>query len=158
MRAGQPIIVIATDAHRSAFSLALRARGLDPEALLSGRFAIWLDARETLASFMEGGLPDPDLFSATVGSVFERVLEKRQYLVVRAYGEMVDLLSRDGNIAGAIALEQLWNDLGRKYKYSLLCGYSLDNFLHESGVEAFRRICGQHTHALPLGALAQNVA
>jgi hypothetical protein len=157
LRAGQPIIVIATEPHRKAFAEGLRAIGLDPDAMFSG-LAIWLDARETLASFMEGGLPNRELFMATVGSVFERVLDRRNYLVVRAFGEMVDLLSKDGNAEGAILLEQMWNELGRKYKYSLLCGYSLDNFLHETGLDAFRKVCSHHTHALPVESLDQNVA
>jgi hypothetical protein len=107
---------------------------------------------------MESGLPDRELFTATVGSVFEMLLEKRQYLLVRAFGEMVDLLSKDGNTDGAIMLEQLWNELAAKYKYSLLCGYALDNFLHEAGVPAFRRVCDHHTGARLLDDLQQNVA
>jgi hypothetical protein len=158
IRAGQPIIVIATAAHRRAFAKGLREKGVDPDEIMSGRIAIWLDARETLASFMEGGLPNRELFTATVGSVFEKLLDKRHYLVVRAYGEMVDLLWKDANSEGAIILEQLWNELAQKYKYSLLCGYSLDNFLHETGVEGFRRVCGHHSHALPLESLEKNVA
>ncbi|HST06938.1 MAG TPA: MEDS domain-containing protein [Gemmatimonadaceae bacterium] len=149
IRVGQPIIVIATEAHRKAFSVGLRDIGLDPDRVLSGRLAIWLDAQETLASFMEGGMPNPELFTATVGSVFARLLDKRHYLVVRAYGEMVDLLWKSGNCEGACALEQLWNDLANKYKYSLLCGYSVENFLHETGAEGLRRVCGHHTNVLP---------
>jgi hypothetical protein len=147
IRVGQPIIVIATEAHRQAFANGLRAQRLDPDALLAGRLAIWLDARETLESFMENGLPNRELFNATVGSVFARILDKRQYLVVRAFGEMVDLLWKAGNSEGAILLEELWNDLAHQYKYSLLCGYSVDNFMHEAGVAAFRRVCDHHTGA-----------
>lgn len=158
VRVGQPIIVIATEAHRRAFAEGLRARGLDQDALLAGRLAVWLDARDTLAAFMEGGLPDRELFMATVGSIFEKLLEKRQYLLVRAFGEMVDLLAKDGNADGAIRLEQLWNELATKYKYSLLCGYSVDNFLHEAGVATFRRVCDYHTSARLLDDLQQNVA
>jgi hypothetical protein len=149
LRAGQPIIVIATGAHRSAFSEGLRGRGLDPDELFSGRTAVWLDARETLSAFMEGARPNRELFLATVGSVFERVLQKRYYLIVRAYGEMVDLLWKDGNIDGAIELEQLWNELAETYKYSLLCAYALDNFVHPAGLQGFQRVCDQHSHALP---------
>ncbi|MFL5529839.1 MAG: MEDS domain-containing protein [Gemmatimonadaceae bacterium] len=158
IRVGQPIIVIATAEHRRTFGERLEEIGLDPDKLFSGRLAVWLDARETLASFMEGALPNRDLFLATVGSVFERLLEKRYYLVVRAYGEMVDLLWKDGNIEGAIAVEQLWNELAIHYRYSLLCGYSLDNFLHEAGESKLRRVCGHHSRALPLESLDQNVA
>ena len=58
----------------------MRERGLDTDELFSGRLAVWLDAHETLASFMEGALPSRELFMATVGSVFERLLNKRSYL------------------------------------------------------------------------------
>jgi MEDS: MEthanogen/methylotroph, DcmR Sensory domain len=158
IRVGQPIIVIATDAHRRAFIEGLRAKGLDPEKFYSGILAVWLDARETLNAFMEGALPNRELFMATVGSVFERLLGRRYYLVVRAYGEMVDLLWKDGNTEGAVELEKLWNELADRYKYSLLCGYAVDNFLHEAGAEGFKRVCNHHTRALPLEGLEQNVA
>lgn len=156
--AGQPIVVIATEAHRELFAEGLRERGLDPDELYSGRLAVWLDARETLASFMEGALPSRELFQATVGSVFERLLNKRSYLTIRGYGEMVDLLWQDGNADAAILLEQLWNDLADRYAYSLLCGYSFDNFLKEGGIDGFRRVCTHHTHALPLDSQGRDVA
>jgi hypothetical protein len=148
--AGQPIVVIATEAHRSRFADGLRARGLDIDELSWGRLAVWLDARETLASFMVADRPSRTLFLATVGNVFERLLNKRSYLIVRGYGEMVDLLWKEGNEEGAIRLEQLWNELADRYSYSLLCGYSVDNFQHSGCVDAFRRVCSQHGHALPL--------
>lgn len=149
VRVGQPLIVIATAAHRIAFAKELRARGLDTDEILSGREATWLDARETLEAFMEGGHPNAELFRATVGSVFDVVLRKRHYLVVRGYGEMVDLLTQDGNLEGAMLLEGLWNELAAKYAYSLLCGYSLDNFLHEAGPQNIKRVCSHHNHSLP---------
>ena len=148
-RAGQPLIVIATEPHRKAFMTALRERDLDPDELLSGREAIWLDARETLNAFMDGEIPNRELFMATVGSVFERVLRKRHYRIVRGYGEMVDLLAQYGNLEGAVLLEELWNELAEKYSYSLLCGYSFNNFLHETGAHGVRRVCEHHTHTHP---------
>ncbi|HJP84880.1 MAG TPA: MEDS domain-containing protein [Gemmatimonadaceae bacterium] len=158
IRVGQPIIVIATPAHRRAFGDGLRARNLDPDQLFAGRLAIWLDARETLNSFMEEGVPNRDMFMATVGSVFERLLDKRHYLVVRAFGEMVDLLWKAGNVDGAISLEKHWNELAMRYKYSLLCGYSIDNFVAEAGVAGFRRVCDHHSSARLLDGPQQNVA
>jgi len=158
VQAGQPVIVIATEPHRRAFSDGLRALGLDPDQAFTGRLAVWLDARETLDAFMEGEMPNRELFMATVGSIFERLLENRRYLVVRAFGEMVDLLLRHGNFEGAEAVERLWNELAAHYKYSLLCGYSIENFLHEAGESGFRRVCGHHARALPIEAPAKNVA
>ena len=158
VRVGQPVIVIATEPHRKAFAAGLREKGLDPDEILAGRVVVWLDARETLNSFMEDKRPSRELFMATVGSVFEKVLGHRQYLVVRAFGEMVDLLFKDGNIDGAVVLEELWNELASTYKYSLLCAYSIENFLHEAGVGDFKRVCDQHTNALPLDTFKKNVA
>ena len=158
VRVGQPVIVIATEPHRKAFAAGLREKGLDPDETFSGRVVVWLDARDTLNSFMEGKLPSRELFIATVGSVFEKVLVQRQYLVVRAFGEMVDLLFKDGNTDGALLLEKLWNELASRYQYSLLCAYSIENFLHEAGVADFRRVCDQHTNALPLDTFRKNVA
>jgi hypothetical protein len=150
LRAGQPLVVIATEAHRKVLVQGLRDRGLDTEKYLSGREATWLDARETLSAFMEGATPNQELFMRTVGSVFDRLINRRNYLVVRAYGEMVDLLWQDGNSEGALRLEAMWNELAREHHFGLLCAYSLDNFLSSNGAADLRRVCAHHTHSLQL--------
>jgi PAS domain S-box-containing protein len=155
VKAAQPFVVIATPAHRRAFAQRMRALQVDPDELMDGRDAVWLDARETLQAFMEKGMPNPEMFRATVGSVFDSLLKNRGYLVVRAYGEMVDLLWKDGNIEGAIALEDLWNDLAVKYSFSLLCAYSMSNFYKEAHTERFRDICARHGRIVPAESYQQ---
>src|SRR5688500_218990 len=60
--AGDPVVVIATEEHRSGLAERLRANGLDPQsAAAEGRY-IALDAAETLARFMVHGHPDRALF------------------------------------------------------------------------------------------------
>ena len=147
---GQPAIVVATEPHRRAVAHALRSRGLDTEEILGEREVVWLDARETLSAFMEGARPNRELFMSTAGRVFDKLLRKRSYLIVRGYGEMVDLLWKDGNIDGAIALEELWNELAKNYSFSLLCAYAVDDRLKEVQTAAFQRVCGKHSAALPL--------
>ena len=122
LRAAQPCIIIATATHRRAFNAYLKTLGIDVDALHSSQL-VCLDARETLSAFMEGNRPNAELFHATVGNVFERLVLRRRYVTVRAYGEMVDLIWRDGKQDAAIELEKLWNDLASKYAFSLLCGY-----------------------------------
>src|SRR4051812_36463575 len=78
VRAGQPLIVIATTAHRRHLEQAVVA--FSPETADSAEI-IWLDARETLAAFMEGDLPNEELFKATIGNVFDRLVARRSYLV-----------------------------------------------------------------------------
>jgi hypothetical protein len=141
LRAGQPIIVICTEGHRRGF---LKALSTAPEYRMEGAEITWLDARQTLAAFMNGPVPDPELFRATIGNVFEKTLANRSYIVVRGYGEMVDLLCKDGNTEGALALEALWNGLAAKYAFNLLCAYSLGNFMKESNTDCMKRICACH--------------
>jgi hypothetical protein len=55
---GEPVCVIATEAHREELAARLGRRGLPiDEARARGQLA-WLDARETLARFMVGDMPD----------------------------------------------------------------------------------------------------
>jgi hypothetical protein len=140
------MIVIATSAHRKHLqeTVAVQSRDAFDSANIT-----WLDARETLAAFMEGSRPSAELFQATIGRVFDQVVANRSYLVVRAYGEMVDLLWSSGNINGAIELEQLWNDIATKYSFNLLCAYSKGASLKNSHNEAFARICSHHGKVLP---------
>lgn len=149
-RAGQPLIVIATPAHRREFQALMHSRGIDPDELHPND-AIWLDARETLSAFMEGGRPNAELFDATVGNVFEKALTNRRYAVVRAYGEMVDLLWREGKSDAALEVETLWNKLASKYAFSLLCAYAKESFVAHSRPDGIERICGHHSRVLPSG-------
>src|SRR5256885_1639784 len=87
VRAAQPAIVIATPPHRRAFAAELSRLHIDIDAL-HPLDLVWLDARETLSAFMEGAMPNAELFEATVGHVFEKVIANRRYVTVRAYGEM----------------------------------------------------------------------
>ena len=150
IRAGQPVVIIATEAHTRMFRERLRSAGIRVEDLVAGRDIVWLDARETLGAFMEGDLPNAELFELTVGAVFDRVMANgRSYVVTRAYGEMVDVLWRAGKIDGAIALEHLWNRLASRYSFALLCAYSMGNFLKEAHGSDFARICAAHNHVTP---------
>jgi KaiC/GvpD/RAD55 family RecA-like ATPase len=149
VRSGQPLIVITTAAHRKAFADRMRSMGVDPDDLVHARDVIWLDAQETLSAFMEGATPNRELFDATIGNVFEKLMTNRKYLVVRAYGEMVDLLWKQGKAEGAIVLEELWNGLASKYSFSLLCAYSKASLQTDSSPHGLERICGQHSRVLP---------
>jgi PAS domain S-box-containing protein len=166
LAAGEPVIVIATQEHRSGFTAALAERGLDvTEAETSGDL-VMLDARETLAAFMAGSMPDAQQFRNSVGAVIGRTAGGRQQC--RAYGEMVDLLWRDGNPDGAIRLEELWNDLSDYYTFNLLCAYPMGNFYSESHAQHFEHLCRTHSHVFPAesfsstgsdaGALAREIA
>jgi hypothetical protein len=143
---GDVAIVVAADAHRDSFNCALMEAGIDvPEARRCGRF-VSLDTSEALATFMVDDMPDVARFEATIGQLVSRVVENARH--VRIYGEMVAVLWDQGNVAAAIALEDLWNDLATRYPFSLLCAYPMRAFDTYETTENFRRICGQHSRVL----------
>ena len=146
---GQASVVIATEPHREAFHRQLKSEGFPVDAACRRGWLTFLDARETLASFMVGAMPDARRFRAVIGPVIERSIRVSDHPVIRLYGEMVDLLWKDGNTEGAIRLEALWNDLGSSYRFSLLCAYAMDNFYKSDDAQRFQDICGQHTHVIP---------
>jgi PAS domain S-box-containing protein len=145
----EPVVVIASDAHRQAFRARLRERSIDVDgALERGQLAL-VDARELLGELMVDGMPDPGRFRFLVGRLLDDARAGREPHRVRAYGEMVDLLWRDGNRAAAIRLEELWNDLSQSCPLSLLCAYAMDNFPREADHEDLSRVCRAHTGVRP---------
>jgi MEDS: MEthanogen/methylotroph, DcmR Sensory domain len=142
---GQPAIVIATPAHCDGIVAELRTRHFDVDNLLRAGDLLLLDAQETLDRFMVDGLPSTDLFKAVGTTAIERVRRSRSECVLRAYGEMVDLLWKEGRTIAAVRLEMLWNQLAMTHDFSLLCGYSMGNFYKDAGVGD---ICRQHSHVL----------
>jgi hypothetical protein len=101
-----------------------------------------LDARDMLNLFMVDGLPNPDLFREVAAAALRRVGGGRD-TTIRAYGEMVDVLWKDGKSAASIKLEMLWNHLAGTHDFSLLCGYAMGNFYKDVTIED---VCRHHTH------------
>jgi len=146
-RTGDAAIIVATAAHHCDFESALDAAGVDVAALVGTERYLALDARETLARFMDGGTPDAASFARTVGPLIERA--GRAGRRVRIYGEMVALLWDDGEVAAAIALEELWNDLAATHDFILLCAYPMHAFDDAQSAHAYRRICDAHATVIP---------
>lgn len=141
--AGDAAIVVATDSHRELLGDAPMAAGIDVrDAARRGQFMV-LDAVETLSKFMVDRMPDPARFRTVMGELISRAAEELGD--VRIYGEMVAVLWDQGNIAAAIALEDLWNDLATSHSFSLYCGYPIHAFVAEASAEPFQKICGQHS-------------
>jgi signal transduction histidine kinase len=152
IKPGDVAIIIATPEHRARLEEDLQIDGLElPDARAQGRY-IALDSADTLNLFMLDGLPDSDRFFEYLGGLIIRASVGRSD--VRIFGEMVAQLWAEGNQAGAIRLEQLWNDLSRMLSFNLCCGYPLNDFQGDAQAEAFSQICGQHSGVLPTESYA----
>jgi PAS domain S-box-containing protein len=149
LAAGEPVLIVATQSHRSAFAQRLSRNGANLDAALASGQLKMLDARETLTSFMVGDEPDWDRFCAAIGPVLETCRTGRAGARVRVFGEMVDLLWRAGNRVAAVRLEELWNGLAGLHCFTLLCAYSMGNFYMPGEGELFDKVCGRHSHVIP---------
>ena len=149
IESGEPVLVIATEPHRDAFTVRLKAKGVNVEQVSRSGQLMMLDARETLATFMEGAVPNPVRFRANIGVLIDALMAGGTHSSVRAYGEMVDLLWKDGNTEGAIRLEEMWNELASTHIFTLLCAYAMGNFYKEAHAGHFHDVCRQHAHVIP---------
>src|SRR2546426_951068 len=141
-------VVIATRPHSDGIEKRLNARGLDLAAAREQGQYVTLEAAETLSMFMDAGSPDPQRFADVVGGVLAR-MSQDGWPRVRAFGEMVALLCAEGNLNGALRLEELWNDLGSGKSFSLLCAYPLQEFARTDDWKPFVDICRKHSRAIP---------
>ena len=136
---GGTAIVLATPGHRAALVSLLAAGGSGPD-VTAGRF-IQLDAEATLRLIMHNGVPDTFLFQETLGALVRSHAEGQPLLV---FGELVDVLWREGNVAGAVRLEQLWSRLQQEVPFTLLCSYFAEH-VDSDGQDALGRL---HDHVM----------
>ncbi len=141
LRAGDGVVLVATSAHQSA---VLSASGV---AARGGPIVV-LSAQETLDELMPGGVLSRECFRRVVGVALERA-SRSATGNVRAFGEMVDLLAREGRTEDALRLEEMWNELLSETGVSLLCGYALSSFPHAADAAVFRAVCDSHSHVAP---------
>ncbi len=143
LRMGEAAVVIARREHRRLFRDRLGGAGAALRVL---------DAEETLAKFMSGGMPSWQCFNDTVGELISGL--RLQYPAVRAYGEMVDVLWQRAERDAALRLEEYWNELAKRQSFSLFCAYRLDN-LDGDGYGPLECICAAHSHFIPARDYAQ---
>jgi signal transduction histidine kinase/CheY-like chemotaxis protein len=155
LRTGAGAVLLLTAAHKLSVRNQLEADGIDvATALATGRL-LFLDAHESLDGFMRGGQVDDARFFALVAAVMERV-SGTAGTRLRAYGEMVDLLWKEGLIEAALQLERLWDEVTRTRPLSLLCAYDMENFQVGGDSGPFDRICAAHTKVIPTERFRQS--
>ena len=134
--AGEVCIVVATAEHRAALRRRLGPR-LDA-ARKTGQY-VELDAEETLRGLIRDGVPDQARFDAIVGELISSCAADQP---LRVFGEMVALLWARDDVLAALALEDVWNELGDREEFSLLCAYPSDGDTIDR--DGFVQICTRH--------------
>jgi signal transduction histidine kinase len=138
LEAGEPAVAIATADHLVAIERALGDRGGTDGTLLA------IDAHEMLATLMVDGAPAAEAFEAAIGGILDEMGPG-----ARAFGEMVAVLWERGDVNGAIALEDLWNELATTRAFELFCAYPMRSFEQEEDTDGFRAVVQRHGSVVP---------
>ena len=149
-------VVIATEAHREAFTQHLMSQGVDVDAAQRQGSLLLLDAAATLDRFMCGGHIARNAFFEVIGGVIRNAAGMGR--PVRAYGEMVALLWDAGNVLAAIDLETLWNELAGELPFALYCGYHSESVAAHEHADALHDVCHLHSAVVPAPGEVVNVS
>ena len=147
LRRGGGAIVVATEEHRAAIEEALDNEELSVAAAKRRGKYVDLDARRTLDAVCFDGAADPERFRRIVGARLAEL--SRRWTHVRAFGEMVPLLWREGRHAAAHALEEQWQAARREHGFALLSGYPVDALADDFARAALARVCCTDARVLP---------
>jgi DNA-binding NarL/FixJ family response regulator len=146
LKAGNAIIVVATELHQKSLLQRLQEHGVNIAAAIEQGRCLPLDVAETLSTFMVNDLPDPARFFRVVGDLLAAAARTTagKESRVAICGECASILWAQGNADAAIQLEQFCNQLTKRYGIDILCGFSLSSFYREEDKQVFQRICSEY--------------
>jgi DNA-binding NarL/FixJ family response regulator len=147
LKAGNAVIVVATEPHQKSLLQRLQAQGLNIGAAIEQGRYLPLDVAETLSTFMVNDLPDPVRFMKVAGDLVAAAAKtaKGEDPRVAACGECAPILWAQGNADAAIQLEHLWDEIANTCNVDILCGYVLKSFQREAESHIYTSICAEHS-------------
>jgi len=138
---GDHLLVIARASHSQLIRAYLERRGVHVDAPTE-RLTV-LDARKVRTRLMRRGVLDPGRMNETLDGMLAELSSSARGLSI--YGEVVELFAEEGNFEQACVLEDYWNHLQEKYRFTLLCGYSAAHFADPRHSQHLRDVCGRHS-------------
>ncbi len=155
LQAGESAVIIATPRHTDGILTHLDEATRE-SALQSGRLVL-VDAEAMLGRIVVGERPVEQLFADAIGRVLRSLPPSAAPGgCVRAFGEMVDVLWRQGRAAAAIELESLWTHFAARHEVRLLCAYVMRNFYKPDDAAQFAELCRLHSHVMPTEQFARD--
>jgi hypothetical protein len=122
---GEAVLLIVTAAHIRPILERLIIGGFDVQKLITSGQLVYKNAERLLASVMRDGIFD----HARCETLVHEMLTRTRATVgvggrIRVFGEMVDLIWRS-QLGTTELVEQLWDEMTRKYALVLLCAYAV---------------------------------
>jgi hypothetical protein len=147
---GEGVILVPTAAHWEAFRPRLEVEGVDvKEAQSRGQLTV-VDADELLPRFMRDAMPDAPVFLGLAAEVISNARGHDRYPKVRWWGEMVNVLWEQGNVAASMSLEDQFDRLAKHHEIAIFCSFVMDNFNSEVHSRLLPRLGQNHSHLIPV--------
>jgi hypothetical protein len=145
LRRGDATCVVGTKRIREGLGDRLRTRGWDVGGSSGHKRYLAIDAADALNRVMRNGLPDRDRLAEIVAELdqYRRAVSEGATSRLTIFGNMVMLLSADGNTQALIALESHWDRLTQGLPFLTLCGYTSSCF-HDRVPNLFSDACSEH--------------
>jgi CheY-like chemotaxis protein len=142
---GDATCVIATAEIRAGLDERLRARGWDVGGSSGHKRYIVIDAADALKRFMRDGLPDANRLAEIAAELdqYRRTAAEGTTPRLTIFGNMVEVLSVEGNTSAMISLESLWTALTHDLPFITLCGYATSCF-HDGVPDLWPETCNAH--------------
>src|SRR4051812_17268428 len=147
---GEGVILVPTAAHWEAFRPRLEAEGVNVKAAQgSGQLTV-VDADDLLPRFMKDSMPDAPVFLGLAANVIANARGEGRYPKVRWWGEMVNVLWEQGNVAASMSLEDQFDRLAGHHEIAIFCSFVMDNFNGEVHSRMLPRLGQNHSHLIPV--------
>jgi len=147
---GEGVILVPTAAHWDAFRPRLEAEGVDVKAAQSRGQLTVVDADDLLPRFMADAMPDAPVFLGLAADVIANARGEGRYPRVRWWGEMVNVLWEQGNVAASMSLEDQFDRLAQHHEIAIFCSFVMDNFNGEVHSRMLPRLGQNHSHLIPV--------
>lgn len=141
LETGNAVIVITTESHQKDLLQRLREDGVGVDAAIQRGAYLPSDVTNILSMFMVNDLPDSGRFFGVASDLIAAAARTTLSGRVALCGECVSILWGEGKTDAAIQMEQLCNQLAKRYDMDILCGFSSSSFYREEDKQVFEKIC-----------------
>jgi len=147
LKAGNPVIVIATQPHRAALHERLQADSVDVNTAMERGSYTALNSPDTLSAIMVDEMPASALCAKVVDALLGKAGNSApgEHPRVAIFGECAPILLAAGKVEAAVQLEHLWDEVTKTCQADTLCAYLWSAFPEGKNSPVFKRICAEHT-------------
>jgi CheY-like chemotaxis protein len=142
---GQRTLVCTTVTHWDDIGARLNTAGIEWVRATQRRDLMFVDAEHVLRETVIDGL----FARARLDALVRRLVPDGPFQ--RCYGDAAGLLTGSGNLAAALSLEHVWQELARERDIDVSCGYDLRHVPHVDSQWPIRSVLNGHDrgHAEP---------